>query len=182
MIGEMEICRITYRGKACRQLRLTIDPRSEFRDVLRIIEEVDLAGDGLNPVNMKYALLELINNSLRAHREKKVDKPITVTFIAGDGSLGVDILDHGRGFDPASLPYRLEDDHSAVDPRSEPFLRYQERHGHQRFAMGLLVARRTFPRFELLFIDPDEQPVTWGSGPVDGTLIRLGIEGGAGAG
>jgi len=182
MMWGMDECRIVYRGKARRQVRLTIDPRSDFRNVLQVMEEVEVAGDGLNPRNLRFALLELINNSLRAHREKKVDRPITVTFTASDRELGVSIRDHGRGFDPATLPYRLEDDHRALDPRSESFQRYQERHDHQRFGLGLLLARRTFPRFELLFLDADERPTRWGAGPVDGTLIRLGTGDAAGTG
>jgi hypothetical protein len=39
--------------------------------------------------------------------------------------------------------------------------------------MGLLVARKTFPRFELIFLDQEDRPVPWESGRVAGTLIHL---------
>lgn len=167
---------ISFRGKRSRRVRLSIDPRTEFRRILQVVEEMGFPECGISPENVRFAVLELINNSLRAHRERAVDRPISVVFEAAGGHLQVHIRDHGGGFDPAILPYRLEEDLRQVDPLSPSFQRYQEEHNYQRFGMGLFLTRRTFPRFELTFLDRDDRPVSWQPGRVEGTLIRMGTD------
>jgi anti-sigma regulatory factor (Ser/Thr protein kinase) len=173
---------IRYQGKTSRRVRIHIDPATEFRKILRTFEEMELPECGHCEENVKFAVLELVNNSLRAHREKQVSRPISVIFEEKDGSLEVSIRDRGGGFDPGTLPWRLDGDHRLVDTQSHAFQEYREKHDHLRFGMGLLVARRTFARFELVFLDAQDQPIPWDSGHVAGTLIRLGTGGGENVG
>jgi signal transduction histidine kinase len=93
---------LSYNGKKSRKVRLSIDPATEFRKILRVIEEVDLPAHAGNAENLKFAVLELINNSLRAHRENRVPRPIDVVFEILAEGLRVSIRDHGGGFDPAA--------------------------------------------------------------------------------
>jgi len=105
---------------------------------------------------------------------------VRTVFRVDDGQLTVTIRDFGGGFDPASLPYDLEEDVRKVDPQGPAFQEYQARNHYQRFGMGLLVARRVFPGFSLSFLDAAGRQVRWGQGTVSGTLISM-CTGGAGA-
>jgi anti-sigma regulatory factor (Ser/Thr protein kinase) len=163
--------------RRCRKLRISIHPAAEYRKVLAILNSLVLPGFIPNPENVKFAVLELINNSLRAHREKRVSERIQTLFRLADGELRVSIRDFGGGFDPGRLPYRLEDDPAGIDQNSRAFQEYQQKNDYQRFGMGLLVARRVFSRFSLHFLGPAGQRARWGEDPVTGTLITLSIGG-----
>jgi anti-sigma regulatory factor (Ser/Thr protein kinase) len=169
---------LALRSRRCRQLRLNIHPSAEYRRVLDVLNCLYLPPSVGNPENVKFAVLELISNSLRAHRERRVQQQVLTVLRWEDGHLTVTIRDFGGGFDPYSLPYDLEGDVRAVDPNGSRFLEYQKRNNYQRFGMGLLVARRIFPTFSLLFLDPAGRPVRWGEGRVEGTFIRLSTRGG----
>jgi anti-sigma regulatory factor (Ser/Thr protein kinase) len=171
---------LALRSRRCRQLRLNIHPSAEYRRVLDVLNCLYLPPSISNPENVKFAVLELISNSLRAHRERRVQQQVLTVLRWEEGQLKVTIRDFGGGFDPYSLPYDLEGDVRAVDPNGARFLEYQKRNNYQRFGMGLLVARRVFPIFSLLFLDPAGRPVRWGEGQVEGTLIRLSTQGGKG--
>jgi len=110
---------------------------------------------------------------VRAHREKAVAEEVRVGFSAGGGELSVTILDAGRGFDPTLLPYDLEAPPDSIDLLGDSFAEYRERHGGSRFGMGLYIAKRTFPRFRLSFVDREGRPCPWFSGSVKGTRIDL---------
>lgn len=166
-----------YQGRTSRRVRIDIAPRTEFRRILRTFEDLELPECGLSRENIMFAVLELINNSLRAHRERQVPRPITVLFLARHDSLAIRIRDYGGGFDPRALPWSLEEDHHRVDIQSAAFQEYRRQHGYLRFGMGLLIARRTFPCFELVFVDDQDRPLPWTPGRVAGTLILLGTKG-----
>jgi anti-sigma regulatory factor (Ser/Thr protein kinase) len=168
---------LAIEDRRCRKLRISIHPAAEYRKVLAVLNSLVLPGFVPNPENVKFAVLELINNSLRAHREKRVSERIQTLFRLADGELLVSIRDFGGGFDPRRLPYRLDDDPAGIDQNSRAFQEYQQKNNYQRFGMGLLVARRVFSRFSLHFLGPAGQRVRWGEDPVTGTLITLSIGG-----
>ena len=168
---------LALRSRRCRQLRLNIHPTAEYRRVLDILNSLDLPASVGSPENVKFAVLELISNSLRAHRERRVREPVHTLLRYEDGYLTVTIRDFGGGFDPSTLPYDLEGDVQAVDPNDASFQEYQKRNNFQRFGMGLLVARRVFPSFSLAFLDAEGRQVSWGEGAVSGTLIRMSTGG-----
>jgi anti-sigma regulatory factor (Ser/Thr protein kinase) len=170
---------LALRSRRCRQLRLNIHPTAEYRKVLDILNSLDLPASVGSPENVKFAVLELISNSLRAHRERRVQEPVHTVLRYEDGHLTVTIRDFGGGFDPSTLPYDLEGDVQAVDLNDPCFQEYQKRNNFQRFGMGLLVARRVFPSFSLAFLDAEGQQVRWGEGAVSGTLIRMSTGGAA---
>ena len=122
---------------------------------------------------IKNAVLELLNNSRRAHREKNTEKKIIITFDVSSDYLEVSIKDFGGGFNPQVLPYKLEENHHLIDSTEQRFLEYQKKHNYSRFGMGILLAKKVFPYFKLLFFDHNEKVVPWESGKVCGTLIHL---------
>jgi len=166
---------LVYGQKKSRKINLKISPQADFREILQALEALALPDFVSNEQNIKYAVLELVNNSLRAHREKKVEREIVATFTVEPDRLKISVKDFGGGFNPNSLPYKLNEDHSRIDPRNSQFLAYQQKNNYLRFGMGLLLAKKTFPHFELVFFDAQGKPVPWESGRVSGTLINLSI-------
>jgi anti-sigma regulatory factor (Ser/Thr protein kinase) len=134
-------------------------------------------------VHIRFALLELVNNSLRAHRSESVEDPIFLEFqiiqnqsdIGNANQIGLRIVleDHGRGFDPSDLPYNLYGPVDTVDLQSDSFQLYREMHNQQRFGMGLFVTKRTFDSFRLEFIDFNENTTPYNPGKIRGTRISL---------
>lgn len=125
--------------------------------------------------NGRYALLELLNNSLRAHRTHAVAEKIHVKIVADDDAMRITISDRGRGFDLASLPYDMETPVDEIDTDGVAFQEYREAAQYTRFGMGLLTARRVFSDFVLVFVDAEDGPVEFSSGNVVGTRISLAI-------
>jgi anti-sigma regulatory factor (Ser/Thr protein kinase) len=162
---------LEFEERSSTRIVLHVHPQAAFREVLKVIQAIRLPGFVANEDNVKYAVLELLNNSLRAHREKNVDRSIRTAFQAAAGLLRVSVKDYGGGFDPDSLPYRLDEDASRIDHTGPAFQEYQKRYAYLRFGMGLLVAKRTFTELRVSFFDEAEKPVPWGRGPVWGTLI-----------
>lgn len=157
-----------------RKVRINISPIVEFREILKVLNNIRLPDyEDINSDNIKYAVMELLNNSLRAHREKRVNKAIITTFNTFNSHLTINIKDYGGGFDPGKLPYDLQKDHREVNTQSSYFIEYREKNNYQRFGMGLLLARRTFTYFDLSFFDNYEKQIKWKSGETAGTIIRL---------
>lgn len=162
-----------FQSKQSDQVTLNIHPDADFRDVFQTLESIQFPDFAGSVDNIKYAVLELISNSLRAHREKKVDKQVMAVFRVADSKIDVEVKDFGGGFDPQRLPYSLEAPVEKIDQISDEFEEYQKKHNFLRFGMGLLITKKTFPFFQLVFFDEDEQPVEWGQGRVNGTMIRV---------
>jgi anti-sigma regulatory factor (Ser/Thr protein kinase) len=166
-----------FQNRRSDQVTVSIHPKAEFREILQILESIhfpDFIGNG---ENIKYAVLELISNSLRAHREKKVDKQVTAMFRAVDTKIDIEIKDFGGGFDPKKLPYPIEAPADTIDQTSAAFEHYQEKHKYLRFGMGLLITKKTFPFFQLNFFDEQDRPVQWGQNAIIGTLVRVSTNG-----
>jgi anti-sigma regulatory factor (Ser/Thr protein kinase) len=164
---------LEYRQKKCYDLSLRFAPSQEFREVVDAVRSVKLPPISVNAELAAFSVLELLSNSMRAHRERGVQDDVSLCYTLGQDKLEIEILDAGRGFDPSRLPYRLDDPPSRVDPTSEAFTEYRIAHGNGRFGMGLLAARRTFPVFSLSFVDRELKPCPWFSGMVRGTRIVL---------
>jgi anti-sigma regulatory factor (Ser/Thr protein kinase) len=166
-----------FQSKQSDQVTVNIHPEADFREILQTLESIHFPDFISDAENIKYAVLELISNSLRAHREKKVDKQVIAVFRTVDTKVYIEVKDFGGGFDPKRLPYPLEAPVETIDQTSDAFEEYQEKHKYLRFGMGLLVTKKTFPFFQLIFFDEKEQPVQWGEGEVIGTVVRVSTNG-----
>ena len=162
-------------GRQSERVELSVSPRADFRDVIHALETVTLPPTGVSGHNIRFAILELVNNSIRAHRERNEERDIRIVLAVSDGRLEVSIRDFGGGFNPGALPYDLDADPRTLDLHSAPFDVYQRRHGYKRFGMGIYVAKKTFDRFQIEFLDHREKPLPWQEGKVSGTLITLSI-------
>jgi hypothetical protein len=166
-----------FQSKQSEQVTVSIHPKADFREILQTLESIHFPDFVTNAENIKYAVLELISNSLRAHRERKVNKQVIAVFRAVDTKVDIEVKDFGGGFDPKRLPYPLEAPAETIDQTSDAFEEYQEKYKYLRFGMGLLVTKKTFPFFQLIFFDEEEQPVQWGESEVIGTVIRVSTNG-----
>ena len=166
---------IKYRTKLSTSLRLDFLPDSEFRAVVDTMGEIGYPKLAINADLVSFALLELVANSLRAHKERKIDEPVRIDFRIEDNALAVTVVDSGRGFNPTRLPYDLDAPVAGVDLMSSEFSEYREKNGGSRFGIGLYVAKKTFPRFNLRFIDREDQTCPWYSGAVKGTCIDVAV-------
>jgi sensor histidine kinase regulating citrate/malate metabolism len=164
---------ITFREKNYRTVRLHIRPKADFSDILKVLNSIDFSFDSMSGEQVMYAVLELLNNSLRAHKEKEIRKDILTEFSVRDNSLHIKVQDWGGGFDISKLPYDLYENVDTINTNNESFQEYREHHGYIRFGIGLYVVRKTFSSFNLFFIDEQEQPAKWDSGNVRGTCIEL---------
>jgi len=161
-----------FQSKQSDRITINIHPKADFREVLQTLESIRFPDFVTNAENIKYAVLELINNSLRAHREKQVDKNVITEFRSNDSKLEMEVKDFGGGFDPRQLPYPLDAPTETIDQMSMEFEQYQKQHNYLRFGMGLLITKKTFSHFRVIFFDEEEKPVQWGQGMVIGTLVR----------
>jgi len=162
-------------GQHSRTIRLTVDPQADFRQVIHTLESIAIPPARVSEEHIRFAILELLNNSIRAHREKEEPRNIFVDLTVDDGRLIVAIRDFGGGFDTTRLPYDLDADPAGLDLHSTPFEEYQKKNGYKRFGMGIYVARKTFDEFRLVFLDSQDRPTPWAPGRTVGTLITLSV-------
>jgi anti-sigma regulatory factor (Ser/Thr protein kinase) len=176
-LGKPEVLDyILFKKRICNRLRLKISPFADFSRILALLNHIELPQSPVKEEHLIYALLELINNSIRAQAKRDREDPIDLEFYARNGKLSVEIRDHGGGFDTKMLPYSLSQNISQVDLNSDRFLEYRERHDYKRFGMGLYMAKSTFSNFQLDFLDHSSQEVPYASGKAVGTRIRLYLE------
>jgi anti-sigma regulatory factor (Ser/Thr protein kinase) len=161
--------------KRSRTIRLSVNPRADFRDVIRTLEAITLPRVSVSNEHVRFAILELLNNSIRAHKEKREPRDISIDLTITDGRLVVMIRDFGGGFDPGKLPYGIDEDPSRLDLHSPAFEQYQEKNAFKRFGMGIYIAKKTFEEFRLIFLDERDQPMAWTAGKTTGTLITVSI-------
>ncbi len=160
-------------GSSGRSVRLAVSPKADFRQIIHTFDSIEMPPTRVSVENIRFAILELVNNSLRAHREKGEERDILISLTVAGGRLSVAIRDYGGGFDPGSLPYDIAADPAALDLHSSPFEEYQKRNGYKRFGMGIIVARKTFDSFHLQFFDERSMPSPFVPGRIVGTLITL---------
>lgn len=162
-------------GTRGRTIRLSVNPDADFRTVIHAIESIVIPPVPVSQEHVRFAVLELLNNSIRAHRERHEPRDIQLDLTISDGRFMVSIRDFGGGFDTSALPYDLAADTSRLDLHSSEFEDYQKRHGFKRFGMGIYVAKKTFDEFRLVFLDENDQPTPWAPGRTAGTLITLSV-------
>ena len=162
-------------GLQSRTIRLTINPHADFREVIRILDAIVIPPFRVSGEHIRFAILELLNNSIRAHREKGESRDIWIDLSALDGRFMVSVRDFGGGFDTRKLPYDLNADPRSLDLHSASFEDYQKQNGYKRFGMGIYVARKTFDEFRLVFLDERDQPTPYRPGITAGTLITLAV-------
>ena len=134
---------LSFHGKKYRTVRLHIRPDADFNDILSELNDIEVIKIEISSEQIMYAILELLNNSLRAHKEKGIEKKILTQFSVNDGKLHVKIQDWGGGFDISSLPYNLNEQTDDVDTNSGTFQEYREEHGYMRFGIGLYIVKKT---------------------------------------
>ena len=166
-------------GRESKYVRLAVSPQADFRDIIHTFDAIEIPPTRVSVDNIRFAILELVNNSLRAHREKGESRDILIDLSLADGRLFIAIRDFGGGFNPKKLPYELEADPRSLDLHSSPFQEYQRKNGYKRFGMGIYVAKKTFDDFRLVFLDERDMPVPWTEGRIIGTLITLSLRTGA---
>jgi anti-sigma regulatory factor (Ser/Thr protein kinase) len=162
-------------GRESRTVHLTVNPQADFRDIIHTFDSIEIPRARVSVDNIRFAILELINNSLRAHRERGEARDILIDLSVADGRLFIAIRDFGGGFNPKKLPYDLEADPRSLDLHSSSFQEYQMKNGYKRFGMGIFVAKKTFDDFHLVFLDERDMPAPWSEGRIIGTLITLSL-------
>ena len=90
--------------KRSRTIRLSVNPRADFRDVIRTLESITLPRVRVSNEHVRFAVLELLNNSIRAHKEKREPRDISIDLTMTDGKLVVTIRDYGGGSTRESSP------------------------------------------------------------------------------
>ena len=145
-------------GSCGRSVRLAVSPKADFRQIIHTFDSIEMPRTRVSVENIRFAILELVNNSLRAHREKGEERDILISMTVARGRLSVAIRDFGGGFDPCRLPYDIDADPAGLDLHSRPFEDYQKKNGYKRFGMGIIVAKKTFDTFHLQFIDERDMP------------------------
>jgi anti-sigma regulatory factor (Ser/Thr protein kinase) len=162
-------------GKQSRTIRLSVAPEADFREVIRTLESITIPPSHVSGEHLRFAILELLNNSIRAHRERSEPRDISIDMTVTDGRLMITIRDFGGGFDTGKLPYDIEEDACRLDLHSSPFAEYQKKNDYKRFGMGIYVAKKTFDEFRLVFLDDKDQPSPWVPGRTVGTRITLSV-------
>jgi anti-sigma regulatory factor (Ser/Thr protein kinase) len=168
-------------GLQSRTIRLSINPHADFREVIRTLDAIVIPPSRVSVEHIRFAILELLNNSIRAHREKGESRNIWIDLSALEGRFMVSVRDFGGGFDATKLPYDLAADPQSLDLHSTSFQEYQKHNGYKRFGMGIYVARKTFDEFRLVFLDERDQPMAYHPGKTAGTLITLAVSTGVDA-
>jgi anti-sigma regulatory factor (Ser/Thr protein kinase) len=162
-------------GRKSRTIRVKVSPSADFRGVLHAFDSIEIPPTRVGPENLRFAILELINNSIRAHREHADDRDILIDLTVTSERLHIAVRDYGGGFDPTLLPYDLSADPKTLDIHMKSFQDYQTRNGFKKFGMGIYLAKKTFDHFQLIFLDENDTPTPWSPGGIVGTLIRIDL-------
>ncbi|HEQ72287.1 MAG TPA: hypothetical protein ENN69_07345 [Spirochaetia bacterium] len=163
---------IVYKGNCYSTLNVLFSPKLSGSDFFKILELIEFPLKESENVLMKYALTELVSNSVRALHERKRLREVAVDFQVTGNFIKCVITDYAGGFDPAVLPIDINADSRAIDILSDEFQMYREKHSYNRFGIGLVSAKLALDAFHLVFIDGEGKEVSWhGEGSVDGTRI-----------
>jgi serine/threonine-protein kinase RsbW len=99
-------------------VELAIPARPAYLSLVRLV--VDAAVDSLAPGlsasrldDLKIAVTEACANAIEAHEAIITEGPVVVRCIIDEQQVTVEVVDHGRGFDPN----RVETLPAATDPR-----------------------------------------------------------------
>jgi anti-sigma regulatory factor (Ser/Thr protein kinase) len=164
---------IKYKAKNYKTVCIKLSSSSDFNDLLKEFHALSFSKLEKKIENIRYAILELVNNAMRAHKECNSDAQILLDFSMNDEFLKIQIKDAGGGFDISLLPYDLNQNISDIDMNNPSFQDYREKHGYKRFGMGLLVTKRTFDYFNISFYDKRGSIVPWKKESVVGTIVEM---------
>jgi len=164
---------IKYKDKKYKTVTIRLTKSTEFSSLLKEFHQIYFTGLDKKMEHIRYAVLELVNNSIRAHQERDEQAPITLQFILSDQDLLIIMKDRGGGFDTGRLPYDISEPVDHIDLNNPDFQAYRERHGYHRFGMGLLVAKRTFDDFVLKFHARGKEELSWTEGRTEGTILEM---------
>jgi serine/threonine-protein kinase RsbW len=99
-------------------VELAIPARPAYLSLVRLV--VDAAVASLAPGlaaarldDLKIAVTEACSNAIEAHEAIYAEGPVVVRCLVDDDHVTVEVVDHGRGFDPD----RVESLPAATDPR-----------------------------------------------------------------
>ena len=154
---------------------MNISGDAPFHEILKQVNGLTIPDSPHDDEHTRYALLELINNSLRAHREKGIHDKIRTELKIEDDILKIRITDRGGGFDISALPYDINESTDDIDTNSNSFQLYREKNQYKRFGMGLIVAKRLFPVFNISFYNERNEEVPYNPDTVVGTHIEMEI-------
>jgi anti-sigma regulatory factor (Ser/Thr protein kinase) len=168
---------LMYKTEMYRNLIFNISDKAPLNAILKYINLVDSGIGKEREEHIIYSTMELVNNSLRAQKEKDQNNtPVKLKFSALDDSLNIMVMDWGGGFDTALLPYDLNTPAHEVDLESTSFQIYREKYAYTRFGMGLLTARQLADTFDLEFHSKGRKMEQYSKGFTEGTIITMGIK------
>jgi anti-sigma regulatory factor (Ser/Thr protein kinase) len=163
---------IFYKGNCYGDLRIHFSPKLNGADFFKILELVEFPVKESDNVLLKYALTELVTNSLRALHERKRREAVVVNLKIAGNFLKIVVTDQAGGFDLHKLPIDINADAKKLDFTTREFQEYREKHGFNRFGIGLVSAKMALDAFHLVFIDAAGKEAAWkGEGSVAGTRI-----------
>jgi anti-sigma regulatory factor (Ser/Thr protein kinase) len=154
---------------------MNISGDAPFHEILKQVNGLTIPESPHDDEHTRYAMLELINNSLRAHREKGIKEKIRTELRVEDDILNISITDKGGGFDISHLPFNIREPADEIDTNSNSFQLYREKNQYKRFGMGLIVAKRLFPVFDINFYDESGKDIPYNPEKVVGTRIDMKI-------
>jgi anti-sigma regulatory factor (Ser/Thr protein kinase) len=170
LLTDMEY--IVYKGNCYKDLRIHFSPKLNGADFFKILELVEFPFKESDNVLLKYALTELVTNSVRALHERHIDKDVLIDFRIAGNFLKIIVTDHAGGFDLSLLPLNINDESRELDLTATEFQEYRERHQFSRFGIGLISAKMALDAFHLVFINEAGKECAWqGEGSVAGTRI-----------
>jgi anti-sigma regulatory factor (Ser/Thr protein kinase) len=168
---------LKYKDEMYRSLIFNISDKAPFNAILKCINLVDSGISHELEEHIYYSTMELVNNSLRAHREKGISsRPVRVKVSAEEEFLVIEILDYGGGFNRDDLPYDYQLPPEKVNTDDFSFQRYREKYEYRRFGMGILTARQTADDFSLQFHRKGEKSEVYREGETEGTIVTMGIK------
>lgn len=89
-------------------IELGIPARAEYVALARLVvsslasSRRDMADERID--DLKVAVSEACTNAIEAHRKSGTELPVTIACEEYDDRIVVAVIDHGDGFDPATLP------------------------------------------------------------------------------
>lgn len=144
---------LKHNGKKYTSVVLKISRSTDFSRILDELHQLYFAGiEEKDLENIRYSILELVNNSIRAHQEMQEDRDILLRFKHTKDEVIITMKDWGGGFDKRKLPYDLDKEVDDLDINNQDFMDYRKKHGYNRFGMGLFITKKTFTHFKLNFI------------------------------
>jgi len=166
---------LEFRGTWAGIITVKVLASNSFASILRTFSDIRYPACRVDDERITFAVLEMVSNSVRAHREAGVDAPVVVRLRARGGRLHAVVMDRGGGFDPSRLPYDLGDPPDVIDMTSPAFAAYRDRYDGARFGMGLVAARRVFPEFSLNFVDDQRRRRRWPDPGIVGTVVSMAM-------